>query len=96
MSSLLGIVFGVFIYIFFGFLIKKTNIISNIFLKYYNFISFNLLLPIALITNFWNIKLPKLIIHELIITFFGSGIIIFTIAFYISKKFLYLKTDDSA
>ena len=53
-------------------------------------------MPVALITNFWNIELPKLIIYELIITFFGSGIIIFIIGFYISKKIFSFKADDSA
>ena len=96
MISLLTTVFGVFGYIILGFVIKKINIISNKLLTYYNFISFNLLLPIALIINFWNITLPKLIIHELMITFFGAGIIIFLFGFYISKKFFYFKTDDSA
>ena len=73
MTSLITTIFGVFGYIVLGFLIKKTNIISDRFLKFYNFISFNLLLPIALITNFWIIKFPKLIVYELIITFFGTG-----------------------
>ena len=96
MTSLLTTIFSVFGYIFIGYLIKKTNIISNKIFKFYTFTSFNLLLPIALITNFWNIEFPQLIVHELIITFFGSGIIIFIIGFFISKKFFYFKTDDSA
>ena len=96
MTSLLTTIFSVFGYIFIGYLIKKTNIISNKIFRFYTFISFNLLLPIALITNFWNIEFPQLIVHELIITFFGSGIIIFIIGFFISKKFFYFKTDDSA
>ena len=79
MTSLLTTVFGVFGYIFLGFLIKKINIISDKVFAFYNFISFNLLLPIALITNFWNIIFPQLIVHELLITFFGAGIIIFII-----------------
>jgi len=37
-----------------------------------------------------------LIIHQLILAFFGSGIIIFFIGFYISKKFFNFKADDSA
>ena len=59
MISLLTIIFTVFGYIFFGFILKKTNIISNDIFKFYNFISFNILLPIMLITNFWNISFPK-------------------------------------
>tara|TARA_B110000438_G_scaffold160856_1_gene154118 strand:+ start:952 stop:1887 length:936 start_codon:yes stop_codon:yes gene_type:complete len=96
MTSLLTTVFGVFGYIFLGFLIKKINIISDKVFTFYNFISFNLLLPIALITNFWNIIFPQLIVHELLITFFGAGIIIFIIGFFISRNFFYFKTDDSA
>ena len=96
MTSLLTIFFGVFAYIFLGFLIRKINIISNKIFRFYNFISFNILLPIALITNFWNIAFPKLIFYELIITFFGAGIIIFIIGFFLSRKFFDLKTDDSA
>ena len=96
MTSLLTTIFGVFGYIFLGFLIKKINIVSNKIFKFYNFISFNLLLPTVLITNFWNITLPQLIIHELIITFFGAGIIIFIFGFYISNKFFKFKIDDSA
>ena len=96
MTSLLTTIFGVFGYIFIGFLIKKTNIISYKIFRFYNFISFNLLLPVALITNFWNITFPKLIIHELMLTFFGAGIIIFIIGFLVSKNFFYFKTDDSA
>ena len=96
MTSLAATIFSVFGYIFLGFLIKKTKIISNKVMKFYDFISFNLLLPIALITNFWIITFPKLIVHELIITFFGAGIIIFSLGFIISRKFFYLKTDDNA
>ena len=96
MISLLATIFGVFGYIFFGFLIKKINIISNKLFKFISFTSFNLLLPIALISNFWNIALPQLFIYELIITFFGAGIIIFIIGFFISRKYLHFKTDDSA
>ena len=96
MSSLLTTVFVVFGYIFLGFLIKKINYISEKFFVFYNFISFNLLLPIALITNFWIISFPQLIVNKLILTFFGTGIIIFIIGFFISKKLFYFKTDESA
>ena len=82
MTSLLATIFGVFGYIFLGFLIKKTKIISNTIFRIYNFISFNFLLPLALITNFWNISFPRLIINELIITFFSAGIIVFMIGFF--------------
>jgi len=96
MTSLLTSVFGVFGYIFIGFIIKKINIIPDQFSKIFNYVSFNALLPLALITNFWTIKFPELIVYQLILAFFGAGIIIFLIGFFFSKKFLNFKTDDSA
>ena len=96
MTSLLTTVFGVFGYILIGFVIKKINIIPDQFSKIYNYVSFNVLLPFALITNFWTITFPELIVHQLILAFFGAGIIIFLIGFFFSKKFLNFKTDDSA
>lgn len=96
MISLVTTVFTVFGYICFGFILKKTNIISNSIFKIYNFLSFNILLPIALITNFWSISFPKLTNYNFIIIFFGTGITIFIIAFYIGRVFFNLKTDDCA
>jgi predicted permease len=96
MISLLSTVFTVFGYILFGFILKKINIISNNTFKFYNFISFNILLPIVLITYFWNMSFPKLINYNFLIVFFGAGITIFIIGFYIGKIFFYLKTDDCA
>ena len=96
MSSLISTIIGVFGYIFLGFLLKKIDIIPEKIFKYYNSISFNFLLPIALLTNFWSITFPKLIVYELFIVFFSSGIIIFILGFFISKKFFNFKIDDSA
>lgn len=96
MTSLITTIFGVFGYIFIGYFIKKSNIISNKIFKFFNFISFNFLLPIALITNFWNIRIPELILYELMFSFFGAGIIVFILGFVISRKFFDHKTDDSA
>ena len=96
MISLITTVFTVFGYIFFGFLLKKINIISNNIFKFYNFLSFNILLPIVLITNFWNISFPKLINYNFLIVFFGAGITVFIIGFYFGKIFFNLKTDDCA
>ena len=96
MTSLLSTIIGVFGYILIGFVIKKINIIPDQFSKIYNYVSFNVLLPLALITNFWTITFPELIVHQLILAFFGAGIIIFLIGFFFSKKFLNFKTDDSA
>ena len=96
MSILISTIISVFSYILIGLIIQKINILSKSVYKVYNFIAFNILLPIALITNFWNIKFPDIIIYQLIISFFGSGILIFILGFYISKKLLKFKTDDSA
>ena len=96
MTNLATTIFSIFGYILLGYLIKKSNLISNKVLKFCDYLSFNLLLPIALITNFWNIVFPKLIIYDLIITFFGSGIIVFFIAFLVSRIFFNFKTDDNA
>ena len=96
MTSLFSTIIGVFGYIFIGFVIKKFNIIPDQFSKIYNYVSFNVLLPLALITNFWTITFPELIVHQLILAFFGAGIIIFLLGFFFSKKFLNFKTDDSA
>jgi hypothetical protein len=96
MTSLLSTIIGVFGYILIGFIIKKINIIPSQFSKIYNYVSFNVFLPLALITNFWTITFPELIVHQLILAFFGAGIIIFLIGFFFSKKFLNFPTDDSA
>jgi hypothetical protein len=96
MTSLLTTVFSVFAYILIGFVIKKINIIPDQFSKIYNYVSFNALLPLALITNFWTVTFPELIVHQLILAFFGAGIIIFLIGFFFSKKLLNFKTDDCA
>jgi len=96
MTNLLPTIFGVFGYLLLGFVLKKINIIPDRLSSIYHYVSFNILLPIALVTNFWKITFPDLIIHQLILAFFGSGIIIFFIGFYISKKFFNYKADDSA
>ena len=96
MSSLFSTIFGVFGYIILGFIIKKINIIPNEIIKRFNFICFNILLPIALINNFWKIKFPEITIFQLLLSFFGAGIIIFIIGFFFSKKIFNFKIDDSA
>ena len=96
MTSLISTIIGVFGYIFIGFVIKKINIIPKQFFKIFNYVSFNVLLPFALITNFWKISFPNLIMYQLLLAFFGAGIIIFLLGFFYSKKFLNFKTDDSA
>lgn len=96
MSSLFTTVFEVFGYIIIGFFLRKIKIIPKQISNKYNFISFNILLPLALIINFWKIKFPEIILPQALIAFFGSGIIIFIIGFFLSKIFFHFKTDDSA
>jgi len=96
MTNLLSAVVGVFIYIIIGYIIKKSNILPHTITKIFDFLSFNILLPIALITNFWLIEFPNIIVYNLIFAFFGAGIIVFILGFFISKKLYQFKTDDSA
>ena len=63
MTNLLPTIFGVFGYLLLGFILKKIDIIPDRLSNIYNYVSFNILLPIALITNFWKIKFPDLIIQ---------------------------------
>jgi len=96
MSSLLSAVLSVFSYIFIGYIIKKINIIPNNISRKFDYLSFNILLPLALITNFWLIEFPNIVIYKLIFAFFGSGVIVFIIGFLIGKNLYQFKTDDSA
>ena len=52
MSSLLEIIFSVFGYVIAGYVVKKINIIPSTVIKWFDFISFNIVLPIALFTYF--------------------------------------------
>ena len=96
MTNLLYAVVGVFIYIIIGYIIKKLNILPHSITKIFDYLSFNILLPIALITNFWLIEFPNIIVYNLIFAFFGAGIIVFAFGFIISKNLYQFKTDDSA
>ena len=96
MTNLLSVVASVFIYIIIGYIIKKLNILPHTITKIFDYLSFNILLPIALITNFWLIEFPNIIVYNLIFAFFGAGIIVFALGFFISKNLYQFKTDDSA
>jgi len=96
MTNLLSAVTSVFIYIIIGYIIKKLNILPHTITKIFDYLSFNILLPIALITNFWLIEFPNIIVYNLIFAFFGAGIIVFALGFFISKNLYQFKTDDSA
>ena len=64
MTNLLSAVVSVFIYIIIGYIIKKSNILPHTITKIFDFLSFNILLPIALITNFWLIEFPNIIVYN--------------------------------
>ena len=96
MINIFYITLGIFGYIIFGYILKKLNIFSKIKFENFSFLSFNILLPIALITNFWEIEFPNIVVYELVIVFFGSGIIVYFTAFIITKVFYKFNTDDSA
>ena len=96
MNSLIYVIFSVFGYVILGFIIKKfINLSEKIFSKF-DFLSFNILLPLALITYFWQIEFPKIDTLLLLISFFGSGILIFIIGFQVGNLFFKYKTDDNA
>ena len=96
MSSLLEIIFSVFGYVIAGYVVKKINIIPSTVIKWFDFISFNIVLPIALFTYFWKIQFPNINAFELLFSFFGTGVLIFLLGFFISSKFLHYKPDDRA
>ncbi len=96
MINLLEIILSVYGFVIIGYLIKKSSIIPNIYVNFFNNFSFNFLLPIALIIYFWKIHFPNLNSFGLIFAFFLSGILVFAISFYLSIKFLNYKPDYAA
>jgi len=96
MNSLIYIIFSVFGYVIIGFIIKKYQFLSNKITTIFDYTSFNILLPIALITYFWQIKFPNIQTFALLISFFGAGMIVFFIGFLVANKKFKYKIDDSA
>ncbi len=96
MIELFNIVASVFGYIIFGYLVNKLKLLPKKYINYFDFTGFNILLPLALVAYFWQVSFPNINSIGLVISFFGSGTIIFIIGFLISKHFLIYKTDDSA
>ena len=96
MSSVISTIFGVFVYVLIGYILRKIHIIPTKMEQIFTTISFNFLLPIALITNFWLITFPNIFILKFLMSFFGAGILIFIISFFIGKHFYQFKIDDSA
>ena len=96
MNSLIYVIFSVFGYVIIGFIIKKFINLSEKILSKFDFLSFNILLPLALITYFWQIEFPRIDTLLLLVSFFGSGILIFIIGFQVGNLFFKYKTDDNA
>ena len=96
MNSLIYVISSVFGYVILGFVIKKFTNLSKKITSKFDYLSFNILLPLALITYFWQIEFPKINILLLLISFFGSGILVFIIGFQVGKLFFKYKTDDNA
>ena len=96
MNSLVYIIFSVFGYVIIGFIIKKYQFLSDKLTAFFDYTSFNILLPIALITYFWQIEFPNIKTFALLISFFGAGMIVFSIGFLVANKKFKYKIDDSA
>ena len=96
MNSLIYVIFSVFSYVIIGFIIKKYFRLSNKITSKFDSLSFNILLPLALITYFWQIEFPKNDILFLLLSFFGSGIFVFLIGFQVGNLIFKYKTDDNA
>jgi malonate transporter and related proteins len=96
MNSLVYIIFSVFGYVIIGFIIKKYQFLSDKLTAFFDYTSFNILLPIALVTYFWQIEFPNIKTFALLISFFGAGMIVFSIGFLVANKKFKYKIDDSA
>ena len=96
MNSLIYVISSVFGYVILGFVIKKFTNLSEKITSKFDYLSFNILLPLALITYFWQIEFPRINTLLLLISFFGSGILVFIIGFQVGKLFFKYKTDDNA
>ena len=71
MNSLIYIIFSVFCYVIIGFIIKKFLNLSEKISNKFDYLSFNILLPLALITYFWQIEFQQINTLLLLISFFG-------------------------
>ncbi len=96
MIELINIIFEVFGYIGIGYLINKINIFPKKFIYYFDLLCFNFFLPLALISYFWQVTFPSINSTGLMLSFFGSGILVFVFAFIISRFILNYKPDNSA
>ena len=76
MSSLISTILSVFSFVLIGYILKKIHLVPIKLEQTFTTISFNILLPIALITNFWLITFPDMFILKFLTSFFGAGIFI--------------------
>ncbi len=96
MNSLVYVIFSVFGYVIIGFIIKKYFRLSEKITSKFDYLSFNVLLPLALIIYFWQIEFPNIDLLLLLASFFGSGIFVFLIGFQVGNLIFKFKTDDNA
>ena len=96
MNSLLYVILSVFSYVILGFIIKKYFNVSYKIIGKFDYLSFNILLPIALITYFWQINFPSFNTLNLLFVFFGAGIFVFFIGYQIAYYKFKFTVDDSA
>ena len=65
-------IFKVFIFVLIGYIIKKINIFPKKIINWFDFTSFNILLPLALVAYFWQIKFPDINAFHLLLSFFAQ------------------------
>ena len=90
MIELLKIIAGVFGYITIGYIINKINIFPKKLTEYFDLLCFNVLLPLALICYFWQVTFPSINSFGLMLSFFGSGIIVFFTGFFTSRFYRFV------
>ena len=93
MNNIILPIFSVFGYILIGFILKKTNIIKSKYEKLFSSLSFNFLLPLALIVNFWQISFPKIIIWNFLYNMEKACIIKLYLLIY-SRKLLARRKNE--
>ena len=91
MIELFNIILGVFGYIILGYFINKLKLLPKKLINYFDYIGFNIFLPLALIIYFWQVSFPEVDSSGLMIAFFVSGTIIFFIGFFLVDIFFLTK-----
>ena len=91
MSNVLATIMGVFGYVLAGYILKKINLVPANIEKIFSSISFNVLLPLALIVNFWLIIFPNVLVIRLVISFLGPVLSFSLFLFLLASNFIDLK-----